>query len=185
MMATTHAVVGVALAAALVPVAPELAPVAAVAAATGGLAPDLDLAWTHRRTLHFPILAWPPTLVALGVAAVVPDPATVAVAFFLLAAAVHATSDVLAGGAERHPWKRTTDDAVYCHLQRRWWRARRWIRYAGAPEDLALLVAFAVPGLLAFDGPIRWLVGVLVAISVGFTAVETRRAGDLPWRLTP
>lgn len=184
MMATTHAAVGVALAAALVPVAPDLAPVAAVAAAAGGLAPDLDLAWTHRRTLHFPVLAWPPTLAALAVAVLAPGPATVASALFLLAAAVHATSDVLAGGAERRPWERTTDRAVYCHLQRRWWRARRWVRYAGAPEDLALLVAFALPGLLAFDGPVRWLVAALVAVSAGFTAVESWRAGDLTLGLT-
>lgn len=183
-MATTHAAVGVALGAALAPVAPELAPVAALAAAAGGLAPDLDVAWTHRRTLHYPVLAWPPTAVALALAAVVPGPATVAIGFFLLAAAVHATSDVLAGGAERRPWERTTDRAVYCHRQRRWWRARRWVRYAGAPEDLALLVAFALPGLVVFDGPLRWLVAVLVAVSTGFTTVQTRRAGDLSRRFT-
>jgi hypothetical protein len=185
MMATTHAAVGVALAALLLPVAPELAPVAAVAAVAGGIAPDLDLAWTHRRTLHFPVFAWPPTLAALAVAAATVHPAAVAVAFFLLAAAVHATSDVLAGGAERRPWERTTDDAVFCHLDGRWWPARRWVRYAGAPEDLAMLAAAALPGLLLFDGPVRTLVAAGVAFSAGFTAIQARRAGDLPWRLTP
>ena len=59
MMATTHALVGVALAVLVGAVFPEsaagtsLTPV--VAAALGGIFPDLDLYSGHRRTLHFPV----------------------------------------------------------------------------------------------------------------------------------
>lgn len=180
MMATTHAAVGIALAATLVPTVPALAPVAAVGAAVGGVLPDLDVCWTHRRTLHYPVLSWAAALPALVVTAAMPGPATVAVASFLCGAALHATSDALAGGSEPRPWERTTDDAVYCHLLGRWLRARRWVGYAGSPGDLALLVAFAVPGLWRFDGALRWVLALGVVGSAIFALRRMRQAGDLP-----
>ena len=80
-----------------------------------------------------------------------------AVGFVLLSAALHSSSDVLGAGEELRPWERTVDEAVYLHPAGRWLRARRIVRYDGAPEDLLLTVVFALPGLLLYDGSVRYV----------------------------
>ena len=172
MMATTHAFAGLALAAAIALVAPQFATVLAVAAILGGLAPDLDLYAGHRRTLHFPVYYWALAVPASLVAALVPTAATVGLAVFLLAAAVHSATDVLGGGLELKPWRGTSDRAVYSHYHGRWLAPRRWVRYDGAPEDLVLAAALALPALLVFDGPIRLVVAALLAVSAGYALVR-------------
>ncbi|WP_254537165.1 metal-dependent hydrolase [Halomarina litorea] len=175
MMATTHALVGVTLAAAFVPLAPESASLLALAGGVGGTAPDVDtVVGTHRKTLHFPALGWVVALPAVAIAVLAPGPATAAAACFLLAAAVHSLSDVLEGGRELRPWERTTDRAVYCHLCRRWLTARRLVRYDGSPEDLLLTAVFAVPPLLAFGGSVGAGCLALVALGAGYTLVRKR-----------
>jgi hypothetical protein len=166
MMATTHALAGVALAGAVTVLAPELGPVPVAAAALGGLFPDFDMYAGHRRTLHFPVyyaLAAVPAVVA---AVLVPGPLAAAVALFLAAAALHSASDALGGGLELRPWEATSDRAVYSHYHGRWLPPRRLVRYDGAPEDLALAVGLAVPTLAVFgtDGPVA--TGVLLAVGV-------------------
>lgn len=175
MMGTTHAAMGVALAAPLTTVAPEFAPVAALAGLVGGVFPDLDLlSGQHRRTLHFPVYYSAAALVASAVALFAPGAATVAVAFFLLSAAVHCVTDVAGGGLELRPWEATDDRGVYLHPADRWVAPRRWVRYDGAPEDLVLAGAFSLPGLLLFDGTVRTLTVVGLAMSVVYVAVRKR-----------
>ena len=175
MMNTTHTAMGVTLAAPLVALAPELAPAAALAGFVGGAFPDLDLlSGQHRRTLHFPVYYSAAALVAGGVALVVPFLPTVAGAFFLLSAAVHCLADAAGGGLELRPWEATDDRGVYVHPADRWVRARRWIRYDGAPEDLLLAGVFSLPGLLLFNGMVRTLTVVGLAVSVAYVAVRKR-----------
>ncbi|MFC7155710.1 metal-dependent hydrolase [Halomarina halobia] len=175
MMVTTHAAVGVALASSLVVLAPEHATVGALAALAGGVLPDLDLlVGAHRRTLHFPALYWVAALPALAWAVVAPAAGSVALACFLLAAAVHSLSDVLGAGEELRPWERTTDRAVYLHPAGRWLVARRWVRYDGAPEDLALTALFATPGILLFPGVVRYLCLSGVAVATVYALVRKR-----------
>lgn len=175
MMGTTHAAMGVALAAPLTVVAPELAPVAALAGLLGGVFPDLDLlSGQHRRTLHFPVYYTATALVASAVAVVFPTTATVVAAFFLLSAAVHCVTDAVGGGLELRPWEATDDRGVYVHPADRWVRARRWIRYDGAPEDLLAVAVFSVPGLLLFPGVVRTLSVGALALSVVYVAVRKR-----------
>ncbi|MXV61958.1 metal-dependent hydrolase [Natronorubrum sp. JWXQ-INN-674] len=174
MMATTHVFAGVSVAALVTTVAPEVTPAAvvAVAAICGGFAPDLDLPADHRKTLHFPVY-YAGCALAAGVAAlVVPTTVTVALAMFFLAAALHCVMDAAGGGLEFKPWEGTSEQAVYDHYHGRWIRPRRWIRYDGAPEDLLLASALAVPGLIVFDGPVRDLLVVLLVVSVGYTAIR-------------
>jgi Zn-dependent protease with chaperone function len=174
MMATTHAFVGLALASAYAAVGGEYATVAAVAALVGGVFPDLDLVAEHRKTLHLPeyyaVLAGVAVL-AVGVATL---PVTVAVAAFLVSAAVHAASDVFGGGTEARPWLNESERAVFLHTQGRWAAPRRYIRYDGAPEDFAVGVAFALPGLVVFDGVIREAVFAGVAVSAVYVVVRKR-----------
>jgi len=185
-MATTHAFVGVALAAALATAVPTLAPVVVLAAAVGALAggvfPDLDLVATHRRTLHFPVGYWLVAVPAVAVAAFVPTPATVGAAFFLLSAAVHSSSDVIGGGLETRPWLGTSEKAVYLHVRGRWLAPRQWIRYDGAPEDFAVGAVFAAPALLVFDGQLRLLLGAMLGASLLYTVFRKKLVEVAPER---
>jgi hypothetical protein len=183
MMATTHALVGVAvavLAGALFPesaVGTSLAPVGA--AALGGFFPDFDLYSGHRRTLHFPVYfnvaAAVAVVAAVVAAAAVPDfaLATASVALFLVAAGVHSAMDAVGGGLELKPWRGESDRAVYSHHHARWIPPRRWVRYDGAPEDLLVAVAFAVPVVYAVDGVVE--TGVLLAVGVSAVYVVIRK----------
>jgi hypothetical protein len=175
MMNTTHTAMGVTLAAPLVAFAPELAPAAALAAFFGGAFPDLDLlSGQHRQTLHFPVYYSAGALLAGIVALLVPTVETVVGTFFLLSAAVHCITDAAGGGLELRPWEATDDRGVYVHPADRWVRARRWIRYDGAPEDLLAVAVFSVPGLLLFPGVVRTLSVGALALSVVYVAVRKR-----------
>jgi hypothetical protein len=198
MMATTHALAGMALAAPVALVAPELAPVAVAAGAAGGVVPDLDLYGDHRRTLHFPVYYPVAAALAAVLAALAPGPATVALAVGLGAAGLHSAMDALGGGLELRPWEATSERAVFDHHRGRWLPPRRWVRYDGAPEDLALAAVLGVPtlavapsfepavlGLLAVSAawvivrkPVAWLTARLVGL------LPTAVAARLPPRFT-
>lgn len=175
MMAITHALLGLLLAAPAALVAPEFASAAAAGAVVGGIAPDLDLfVGVHRKTLHYPV-AGPIVGVAAGVVAVVaPTPITVAIALTLLSAGVHATTDIFGAGEELRPWERTNPYAVYDHVNGRWLRARYLVPYDGAPEDLLVTVLCAVPVALTFRGRFRLLLAGLLLVAVVYTAVRRR-----------
>jgi hypothetical protein len=98
----------------------------------------------------------------------------IGVAVGTVAFALHAVTDIAGAGDEPRPWERTNPFAVYCHACGRWFRARYWVRYDGAPEDFALTIAFALPVLWAFDG---WIAVVTIAMVVAgaiYAAVRKR-----------
>ncbi|WP_195155981.1 metal-dependent hydrolase [Halococcus agarilyticus] len=165
MMATTHALAGMALAGVTVAIAPAYAPVAVAAAGVGGAFPDLDLYADHRKTLHFPtyyaVLAAAFAVVAL----LVPGPLTVGLAWFFVAAALHSAMDAFGGGLELRPWHATSERAVYDHYRDRWLRPRRWIRYDGAPEDLALAVGLGLVCLAIYPNSMDLVIAAIVGIS--------------------
>ncbi|MFC7201376.1 metal-dependent hydrolase [Halospeciosus flavus] len=176
-MATTHALVGLALAAVSV-VSGDVSPLALWGGFLGGAFPDLDLYAGHRKTLHFPVyygVAAVAAFVALALPlAAVPGPWLAALAFFLLAAAVHSAMDALGGGLELRPWEGTSERAVYSHFHRRWIRPRRWIRYDGAPEDLALALVAAGPAWYFAEGLLQQAVVAVVVVSAGYVLVRKR-----------
>lgn len=180
MMSSTHAAAGLALAAAFALLAPTLGlptalgVAAAVGALTGGVFPDLDLAATHRKTLHFPVYYALASLPAVAVAALSPTTLTVAAAFFLVSAAVHCASDTLGGSVEARPWEARRERAVYLHARETWLPARRLIRYDGAPEDLAAAVALALPGLVVFEGYVRAVTVAMLLASAVYVLVRKR-----------
>lgn len=172
MMATTHAMVGMSLALPVFALAPELAPVAVVAGLVGGTFPDLDLYAGHRRTLHYPVYSALLAVPAIGLALLSPSAVTVSLAVGLAAAAAHAGSDVLGGGLELKPWRGTSDRAVYSHFHGRWIRPRRWVRYDGAPEDLAIASVVALPLLATVDGTAQLLVVALLGVSMVYVLLR-------------
>lgn len=174
MMSTTHAGMGATGAALLVPVAPEWAPLAAVAAIAGGVFPDLDVLFEHRKTLHYHEYYWVPAGLLAAAALVRPTTWTVAAAAFLAAAGLHSVVDIFGGGLGRRPWLADDDRGVYSHRDGRWIPPRRWIRYDGAPEDLLATVAFAVLPALAFDGVVDALVATGVLAATAYVLVRKR-----------
>ena len=174
MMTTTHALIGALVGAAVAPFAPGTTPAAVVVGFTGGAAPDVDLVATHRRSTHFPILG---SAVAVALAAVAVGTGTLAatlLAVFAVAAAVHCLMDALAGGVETRPWEATSERAVYNHVGGYWVHPRRWVRYAGAPEDLLLAAGAALPLLVTTTGRMRTAIACVLAVSAGFVAVRRR-----------
>ncbi len=174
MMATTHALVGVAVASLFALVHPEYGSVAMALAFAGGLFPDLDLYAGHRKTLHFPIYYWVFAAGAIALLLVSTGPLSVGVAFFLLGAALHSTMDIFGGGLELRPWQARSNQAVYNHVEHRWHRPRRWIRYDGAPEDAFLCVIAAIPAIWVADTPIQWLIGGTLGASLGYALVRRK-----------
>ena len=194
MMATTHALVGAAIAAAAAVVLPETAPAVLAAAVAGSVFPDLDIYAGHRRTLHYPAYYWVAVAVTLVVAATSPIPVVIAAALFLLGAAVHSVMDAFGGGLELRPWEGNSERAVYDHLNGRWLPPRRWVPYDGAPEDLLLAGVLSVPAFVVFGGDPSVRTGLLgiLAVSVVWVAlrrrvaaVSERLAASLPASVRP
>jgi len=181
MMATTHAMVGLALATVLLFVAPQFLPVAIAAAIAGGIFPDLDLYLEHRKTFHFPVYYSVAAALALSVAALAPSTLTVGLAFFLLAAAVHSLMDIFGGGLELKPWEGRSERAVYDHYHARWIRPRRWVRYDGAPGDLALATVFGGPVMLLHQGAPQEFVAVALGVSLVYTLLRKRLVVIAEW----
>jgi hypothetical protein len=173
-MATTHGLWGITVGAVLAARTPEFAPVAFAAGFVGGVAPDLDIYASHRRTLHAPVFGTGLAALAVTLAVLVPSPVTVAIAAFLAAASVHALMDVAGGGLSLEPWADEPDRAVYSHYHDRWVPPRRWIRYDGAPEDLLVAALVGVPLLRVLPGLFRWGVALLLVASVAYVAVRKR-----------
>ncbi|MFA9518341.1 metal-dependent hydrolase [Halopenitus sp. H-Gu1] len=177
-MQTTHAIVGMTIAAPIAALSPELAGIVLLAGLVGGAIPDLDLYKGHRRTLHFPV-GYPVAAGIMAVTAVVaPTPASIALTVFLAAAAAHCLMDVFGGGLELRPWEGRSDRAVYDHVRNRWIAPRRWIRYDGSPEDLGIATAATLPVLFVADGQIATIAATLLGISAVYVVVR-RRLPDL------
>lgn len=181
MMATTHVLVGVAIASLASFVAPDLSLFAVAAAAAGGAFPDLDLYAGHRKTLHFPVYYTATAVGGLLAALLWPSPFLIAGTLFLLAAATHSLMDAFGGGLELRPWEGTSRRAVYSHFHGRWLPPRRWIRYDGAPEDLALAVVVAIPSFVLFGGQVASGVLGLLGISVVYVLLRKPLVAVAEW----
>ncbi|WP_226006844.1 metal-dependent hydrolase [Natrinema salinisoli] len=180
MMLPTHALMGLAIAAPLVVVAPDFASAALVGAFVGGLLPDLDLYAGHRRTLHYPtlyVIAAVPVAIAT---ALFVTPWLVALTFLFLGAALHCRMDRYGGGLELRPWEGTSDRAVYDHVRSRWRAPKRWVRYDGAPEDLVLSLLVGLPLLVVLGEPFQWLVGVALVVGSVYGLLRRRLANIAP-----
>ena len=183
-MLPTHVLGGMLLAAPLVRVAPELAPIGFVAGFLGGLFPDLDMYVGHRKTLHFPVYYSAFAALALFAALAVPSAATVGAALFLLGAAVHSVADMYGGGLELRPWEGNSDRAVYDHYRGTWIAPRQLVRYDGAVEDLALSIGLSLPLLYLLNGLFQQIVlGTLVVAAV-YTMTRRHLAELAAW-ITP
>lgn len=180
MMLPTHIVVGVAIAAPLLAIAPAVAPAGLLGAIAGSGFPDLDMYTGHRRALHYPTGYTLAAALAVVTTVLVSSPLTTGAAFFLVGAALHCRMDRYGGGLEREPWEANSDRGVYDHFKGRWRRPRRWIRYDGAPEDLLIAIGLGLPLVVVLDGVFRWVtVGALIVATV-YSILRRRLAAIAP-----
>lgn len=199
-MGTTHALAGALVGLGALGLLPGASgPVVVLAGFLGGLAPDFDIYLAHRRTFHFPVYLPLSAGLAAGVVVIAPATATLALAVFLAAAALHSVTDLVGGGLELRPWEGTSDRAVYSHYHGHWLAPRRLVPYDGSPADLALAAVLGLGGLMALDGSpvgsgalLRPLLVAAVVISVGYAVarkhlpvVAVAVARLLPARVTP
>lgn len=170
-MVFTHVLVGVLLGAIAASAAPGVTAVAVAAGALGGLFPDLDMLFVHRRTLHFPVLFPLLAVAAVAVAALVPGPGTVFASVFLLAAGAHSLMDILGGGKEMRPWRETDDRAVFDHVSGRWFAPRRLV-YDGSTPDLAMAVVAGGLAVYALPGGYTPPIVALVVVAAIYTLLR-------------
>lgn len=176
MMAFTHLLMSLALAAVVSPLVSEFVALPVVLAITvvGGLGPDLDLLVRHRRTLHYPVGFPVLALVSLGVFVATGAGAALLLALGVAAAALHVLADLLAGSAEPAPWDPVTEFGVYDHVLGRWHRPRRVVGYSGSRGDLLLgagcgLVALGLPAPATDVAVVA-----LVVAAAGYTLARKR-----------
>ena len=174
MMATTHALYGMAVGASLLAIAPEYAPAAMLVGFAAGFLPDLDAYADHRRTLHFPVYSSVAAVPAVAVAALAPSLLTVALATALVAVALHAVMDAGGGGLSLRPWDEQPDRAVYSHFHGRWVAPKRLVEYDGAPSDFLLALGAGIPLLAVTTGRFRSLVVGTLVFSAGYVLVRKR-----------
>lgn len=164
-MVFTHVLVGIFVGAISAVLFPGFTAAAVAGGALGGLFPDLDMVFVHRRTLHFPVLFNVAGLVAVALAVLSPGTVTLFASVFLLAAGLHSLMDTLGGGKEMRPWRETDERAVFNHVSGQWITPRRLI-YDGSIPDLA--IAILVGGLAAYvlpGGYSSLVIGLLVVAS--------------------
>jgi hypothetical protein len=171
MMVFTHGLVGILFAALLAPFFPGSTLSLFAAGLVGGLFPDADMLFVHRRTLHFPVVSTA-TAIALGVALAVTALQPVAVLFVAVAAsAAHCLLDTLGGGKEMRPWRETDDRAVYDHVRGQWIAPRR-VFYDGSLPDLGLSVALGATAVVLLPAQFTLPVAALVGFAVLYTAIR-------------
>ena len=168
MMLPTHALVGLAIGAPLLWLAPESATAALIGGLCGGIWPDLDLYVGHRRTLHYPTGYSLAAIPAVIVAAVVGSPLAIGLAVAVVAAAAHCRMDRYGGGLELRPWENTSERAVYDHVAGEWRAPKRWVRYDGAPEDVGLSLLVGLPLAAVVPQTFRWLVVAAIIVAIGY-----------------
>lgn len=95
----------------------------------GGVLPDLDILFSHRSSLHFPLFYPIGAFLALVLA--------VQLAFyFLLAASVHCFMDFLGNNAGK--FVEEDKGAVFNHVRGEWIEGRKLIQIDGGNKDLAI-----------------------------------------------
>lgn len=171
-MLPTHALVGLAIALPISVAYPEFATLFLFSGLVGGVVPDFDIYFGHRKTLHFPVYYSVLALVAIPVAVLVQTPWIFGITIGLVSAAAHSVMDIFGGGLELRPWNATSERAVYDHVHDQWIAPRRWIRYDGAPEDLLLSLSIASPLLFVLDGRFFWVVVGALAVAVGYVVLR-------------
>ncbi len=173
-MATSHSLIGALLAVPLMFIYPEFSFIAVSSGFLGGLFPDLDVLFEHRKTMHFPIYYSLLVLPALVLLVVNPGLYTVAGFCFISSAAVHSVMDIFGSGPTARPWSDPIDKAVYNHFRGFWFEPRRRISYSGSPGDFAISFIGCIVSLYVLPSTFVDLIYILFAASLVWFLLRKR-----------
>lgn len=173
-MGTTHALMGLLLGSTAYFIDPNLMVLAGVAGFIGGLLPDFDMPFDHRKTFHYPFYFTVLATALLPMAVLFPSLVTVFIFYLVASAAVHCFSDVFGGALEERPWEQTSRQAVYNHRREEWLQTHGGIRYDGAPEDFLLGLIIGATCFLIYSEPVKSLVVVTLAISLIYSVFRKK-----------
>jgi hypothetical protein len=150
MMTPNHGTAGLLLSLTVTGWYPELVGMIAFCALLGGVLPDLDVEWEHRKTLHYPVYYGVVTLLFLALTAISNSVVAVAGLYFFGAAALHCYTDYFVA-IEKSSDEPDGDGVLYLHPWRQWIGPKEIISYAGSPGDLLVGLLLAVPPLLYYS----------------------------------
>jgi hypothetical protein len=136
--------------------------------AVGGLLPDIDMLFVHRKTLHYPVVFSILTSILMLLYILTRSDILLIFTVLILAAAIHCLMDMLGGGKEMRPWRETDDRAVYNHIRQRWIEPLR-LFYDGSLPDLFISITSAVLILLFDSVRIDFWIALLIALAIIYT----------------
>lgn len=128
----------------------------------GGVLPDLDLLWEHRKTLHRPFqfsILMAASLITWWMAG---NLLLLFGAVLFSGLAVHSLSEVLSQGKTMNPDLHESDRGIYNHMTGEWIRPRNVVAVA-SEQDLLFTYLLALPLLLAEVYVLR-IGAILVAV---------------------
>lgn len=182
-MVFTHILLGIALAAIvslLLPVNPNTLVVAGL---VGGGFPDIDMLLTHRKSLHYPVIY---SILSVMLLIVYAFSGSVLVILLLLgtsAAALHSIMDILGGGKEMRPWRKTDNRAVYNHITKEWIHPLR-VFYDGSATDLILAILLGAIAIWILPRRLWPLILGLILLSVLYTLLRRAVTKWIPEKYT-
>lgn len=147
MMFSTHILAGATLGLLASFLSPSMVPVAVLAGMIGGLLPDIDMFFEHRKTTHRPF-QYLALVAVFSVAFFFQGGAYLLFAAFLLGSmTLHSFMEIFSNGKTMRPKKETDDRAVYNHFAGNWIEPRRTVIDASF-RDLLCTVVFSIPVLI-------------------------------------
>lgn len=168
MMIFTHILIGVLLATGAAQLSTLPTSYFLILGALGGILPDVDMLFIHRKTLHYPVMFSALTIVLILVYPFIQSELLLMLIAVTSAAAVHCLMDTLGGGKEMRPWLEADERAVYNHFHQRWIEPLR-IFYDGSLPDLLISVGSAVAILSVVSAEFNLWIIALVVLAVIYT----------------
>ncbi len=174
MMTTTHGLIGLLTAIPMVFVSPELSFFALLGGMIGGVFPDFDLFFEHRKTLHFPFCYAIAAAVLSGVFVVYTSPLTAALFFFAIAASLHSLLDMVSCGLASNKKMEIGDSSIYNHVKGKWSSSHTVIRYDGSPEDVSVSIFTGIPSIILLEGMYEQAAIFFLTISIIYFVFRRR-----------
>jgi hypothetical protein len=168
MMIFTHILVGILLSIAVADFFTLPVGYAVAVGGIGGLFPDVDMLFVHRKTLHYPVLFSILTLAAAIIYVLTTNRFASYTMIFATAAAAHSLMDTLGGGKEMRPWRETDQRAVYNHVQQEWVEPLR-VFYDGSIPDLLIAIVSGVVIWYLLPSEYLLMVAPLISLSILYT----------------
>lgn len=167
MMTTTHALVGMLIGTTSLTWNPSLLTHTVVAGLIGGIIPDLDLIFEHRKTLHMPIYYTLGAVISIPVLLHSPSIISAFTAYLFFSLSIHTTLDIISGGLAPKRHKHPQPYPIYDHFRGKW-ISKKVIRYDGSPEDITVNITVGALVIFLLNGYFQFIAVLLILISLSY-----------------